>query len=326
LANYFDVSGGQPFERFDRLMEMKLNDDGTVVVIFNHPDGGMNLLGTLAQIAAESLGIGYDDVSFVTDSTKGKMFDIGMAANSGLYTLGNALIKTAASLKRNILAEAARQSNREAGSLDLASGAVVDKVSGEPLISLKDLAGRAVNGHGEPSRAIAAIESYQPTANPNPFGSVFVDLTVDVETGETKIKKIVLVHDIGRAINPLTVEGQLEGGVALGIGYALYEDAAIDPRTGVTRGANFDSYRLPTTFEVPEIDVVLYEEPTPSGPYGGKGVGMCGPHAIAAAVANAVYDAAGVRIRELPLTPERILEALAAANTASEARETVASL
>ena len=312
LANYFDVSGGQPFERFDRMMEMKLNDDGTVVVIFNHPDGGMNLLGTLAQIAAESLGVRYQDVSFVTDSTKGKLFDVGMAANSGLYTLGNALIKTAASLKRNILAEAARQLKGDAGGLDLQDGSVVRKDSREPVISLLDLARNAVNGHGEASRAIGAVEAYRPEANPNPFGSVFADVTVDVETGEVKIRKIVLVHDIGRAINPLTVEGQLEGGIALGIGYALFEDAAIDPKNGVTRGANFNSYRLPTTFEVPDIDVVLYEDPTPSGPFGGKGVGMCGPHAIAPAVANAIYDAVGVRIAELPLTPERVLAAIRA--------------
>ena len=122
----------------------------------------------------------------------------------------------------------------------------------------------------------------------------------------------MLVHDIGRAINPTTVEGQLQGAVSMGLGYALFEDPGIDPESGAMQGDNYNTYRLASTLDMPELDVVLYEEPTPSGPFGGKGVGMCGVHAIAPAIANAVYDAAGVRLTQLPLTPERVLAAIKA--------------
>jgi xanthine dehydrogenase molybdenum-binding subunit len=150
------------------------------------------------------------------------------------------------------------------------------------------------------------IESYHPTANPNPFGAVFADVAVDGGTGEIKVEKLVLVHDIGRAINPTTVEGQLQGAISMGLGYALFEDPAIDPECGVMRGDNFNTYRLASSLDMPDVEVVLYEDPAPSGPFGGKGVGMCGVHAVAPAIANAIYHAVGVRLTELPLTPERV--------------------
>ena len=139
---------------------------------------------------------------------------------------------------------------------------------------------------------------------------MFADVCVDVGTGVIKVEKLVLVHDIGRAINPTTVEGQLQGGISMGLGYALFEDPSIDPRTGVMRGDNFNTYRLASALDMPEVEVLLWEEPAPSGPFGGKGLGMCGVHAVAPAIANAVYHAVGVRLNELPLTPERVLAAI----------------
>jgi xanthine dehydrogenase molybdenum-binding subunit len=310
MAAYYDVSGGQPFERFDRNVEMQLGEDGPVTAIFNHPDGGMNLLGTMAQITAEVLGVAYEDVHFVTASTEGKLFDAGMAGNSGLYTVGNAIVKAASALRERILAEAAGQLELAAGDLVIRDGAIYAAEDDKPLLTLSELANKAIYEGTGASRSIAVVESYHPTANPNPFGAVFADVAVDVETGDVKVEKLVLVHDIGRAINPTTVEGQLEGGMSLGVGYALFEDASIDPETGALRGDNFNTYRLPSTLDLPEMEVVLWEEPAPSGPFGGKGVGMCGVIGIAPAIANAIYDAVGVRLTELPMTPERVLAAI----------------
>jgi hypothetical protein len=134
--------------------------------------------------------------------------------------------------------------------------------------------------------------------------------STDAETGGIRVDKLVLVHDIGRAINPTTIEGQLEGAMSLGIGYALFEDASIDPQTGALRGSNLNTYRLGSTLDMPETELLLYEEPAPSGSFGGKGVGMCGIHGVAAAVANAIYDAVGVRMTESPISAEWALAAL----------------
>lgn len=317
VAAYYDVSGGQPFERFDRNLEMMLNEDGSVTVVFNHPDGGMNLLGTSAQLAAEVLGIGYEDVRFVHGETDGKLWDGGMAGNGGLYTVGNAVVNAARSLKAKILDEASNRLGVPPEELDIRSGQIVPRAAAgsapsAPLLSLRALADDAIYKSFDGARSLAVIESYHPTANPNPFGVVFTDVAVDVKTGEVKIEKLVLVHDIGRAINPTTVEGQLQGGISMGLGYALFEDPAISPKDGVMQGDNYNTYRLASTLDMPEVEVVIYEDPAPSGPFGGKGVGMCGVHAIAPAIANAIYHATGVRLTEVPLTPERVLAALEA--------------
>lgn len=122
--------------------------------------------------------------------------------------------------------------------------------------------------------------------------------------------KLLLVQDSGTPINPTTVEGQLEGGMVLGIGYALFEDYYVNPETGVLESDNYNSYTLPLSLDLPDMEVVVLDEPVPSGPFGAKGVGMCGVMGIAPAIANAVYDAVGVRVKDMPLTPEKILKAL----------------
>ena len=121
---------------------------------------------------------------------------------------------------------------------------------------------------------------------------------------------MVVAHDIGRAINPATVEGQLEGGIMQGIGYALTEDFAINKDSGIVESNNFTTYKIPSTLDMPEIEVILVEQPVPSGPFGAKSVGESGLVAMAPALANAIYNAVGVRVTDLPITPEKILKAL----------------
>jgi CO/xanthine dehydrogenase Mo-binding subunit len=132
-----------------------------------------------------------------------------------------------------------------------------------------------------------------------------------------RVVKIVAAHDVGRAINPLIVEGQIEGALQQGIGWALYEDFPIDPASGVPLATTFASYRMPGTASMPAIETILVEAPGAAGPYGAKGVGEPGLVPTAAAIANAIYDAIGVRLRELPMTPERVLRALRAARSDS---------
>ena len=139
---------------------------------------------------------------------------------------------------------------------------------------------------------------------------MFAEVEVDIETAEVKILKILYVNDSGRVINPTTVEGQIEGGIALSVGYSLTEDFVVNKRTGVLESDNFITYKIPTTLDMPETEVIHYEEPVPSGPFGAKAVGHGTMSAVTPAIANAIYDAAGVFITDMPATPERIFEAL----------------
>ena len=152
--------------------------------------------------------------------------------------------------------------------------------------------------------------SYRPSDSPPPYQTVFSEVEVDTETGEVKVPKMVVVNDSGRAINPMTVEGQLEGGASQGLGYALWEKPVMDTDTGQVLTDDFDTYKIATTLDMPELETVLLEQPEPSGPFGAKGVGEPGCVNQAASIANAIYDAIGVRIWKLPITPERVLEAL----------------
>jgi xanthine dehydrogenase molybdenum-binding subunit len=155
-----------------------------------------------------------------------------------------------------------------------------------------------------------AAGSFQSVSHCPNFQAGFAEIEVDTETGVIKVIKYVIAHDIGRAINPLNVEGQLEGGAAQGIGYALSEDLVIDKETGNTLSDSFATYKIPSALDMPEIEVILVEEPAPSGPYGAKGVGEPGMVNVAPSVANALYNALGVRINSLPMTPEKVLSAL----------------
>jgi xanthine dehydrogenase molybdenum-binding subunit len=149
-----------------------------------------------------------------------------------------------------------------------------------------------------------------PQVNEPPFGAQFAEVEVDTETGVVRVIRIVAAHDVGRAINPTIVEGQIEGALAQGLGYALLEDMPLDPETGSARTLTLADYRIPTVGWMPELHVILVEDPSPVGPFGAKGAGEMGLGPTAAAIANAIYNAVGVRMTELPMTPERVLNAL----------------
>jgi len=140
------------------------------------------------------------------------------------------------------------------------------------------------------------------------FGTQIAEVEVDTETGEVKVLNVTAAHDVGRAINPMAVEGQLEGAIAQGVGMALSERLVYDH--GVVQNQQFADFKLPTTMDVPKVKTLLVETDDPNGPFGAKGVGEAGLVPTAAAIANAIYNAVGVRIRELPITPDKILAAL----------------
>ncbi|MBT3224541.1 MAG: xanthine dehydrogenase family protein molybdopterin-binding subunit, partial [Proteobacteria bacterium] len=144
---------------------------------------------------------------------------------------------------------------------------------------------------------------------PYGFGAQGVEVTVDTMSGKVTVDKVIVAQDVGRAVNPKLVEGQIRGAVAMGIGFALFEEYRVEE--GFPLDNNFDTYRLPTCTDMPPCEVIIIEEPAPDGPFGAKGVGEPPILATAPAIANAVANALGVRIRQLPLTPERVLAAMA---------------
>jgi xanthine dehydrogenase molybdenum-binding subunit len=156
----------------------------------------------------------------------------------------------------------------------------------------------------------AVTVTHTATANPSSHAAHFATVEVDTMTGLVRVKDYLAAHDVGRAVNPMLVEGQIHGGVQIGIGYALFEDVAIDLSTGRMGGDSFAHYHLANSLEMPPVRALLVEIGEPTGPFGAKAVGEITTIPVAATVVNAVNDALGTELTALPLTPERILAAL----------------
>jgi xanthine dehydrogenase molybdenum-binding subunit len=289
---------------------IKLNEDGSAQLSVSPCEMGQGILGTLSQIASEATGLRYEDIRVVTGDTDVTLFDIGTHASRSTYAIGNAVLDAGRKVKAIILERAARRLSTQPDELDVRDGVVYAKADPDTTLVVADIAHEGIYDYGTDAQHIMAVGKHQCEMHCPNFQAGFAEIEVDVETGTIKVLRLVIAHDIGRAINPLTVEGCLEGGAAQGLGYALTEDLVIDKRTGRVVSDSFATYKMLSALDMPEVEVVLVEEPDPTGPFGAKGVGETGITNVAPAIANAVYDALGVRIHSLPMTPEKILEAL----------------
>lgn len=163
----------------------------------------------------------------------------------------------------------------------------------------------------EEKGTIIGMSSMAPPANPSPCAGAFVEVEVDTETGHVSVDRVVYAHDIGRVINPNAAEGQVEGGFQQGMGYALMEEIQFDPDSGACLTGDFLDYKIPTAMEMPrDIQSIFIESNEPTGPFGAKSLSECCCTVPAPAIANAIYNATGVRIKDLPITPEKILAGL----------------
>jgi len=308
IMTHASGAGGFLLEHSNAII--KLNEDGSANLIVSPCEMGQGILGALSQIAAEALGLRYEDIHVVTGDTDVTLFDIGSHASRSVYVIGNAVVEAARDVKRQVLERAAKKLAVSVNELDIQAARVFVKADAEKWVSVSEIAREAIYNFTLTGAHISAIGSFQSDNWCPNFQAAFAEVEVNMETGEVKVIKFVVAHDIGRAINPLNVEGQIEGGVVQGIGFALYEDFVVDKNTGNTITDSFANYKIPSILDIPEIEVILVEEPVPSGPFGAKGVGESGLVNIAPAIANAIYDAVGVRICSLPMTPEKILMAL----------------
>ena len=190
----------------------------------------------------------------------------------------------------------------------MAGGTIVDVVSGAPLVSLDELMRHYQVGDFSRCHEVIAHASGVTEDQPPVFGATFAEVEVDVETGQVRVIKMVGAFDVGRAINPAHCEGQIAGGLTMGVGYALTEGLVIED--GKVTNPGFRDYKILRAPDAPEVVPVLVESIEPTGPFGAKGLGEATMISSAAAIANAVYDAVGARIRDLTITPEKILAAI----------------
>lgn len=302
VASATHINGCYPGFHEETTATLRLLPDGRAELVCALHDLGCGADTTLAQIAGATLGLRACDIAIVPADTDSCPYDLGTRASRMTYICGEAIRRAGVALSEVIRAAAVRELNTEAAGMRLEAGAV-RRPDGSGL-ALSELAARLVACGAElPS----ATEIYRAQANPGSYAAHFAEVEVDRLTGRVRVTDYLAAHDIGRAINPMLVEGQIHGGVQIGIGYALYEDVAIDPVTGRMRGDSFSRYTLANASEMPPMRVVLIEEGEPTGPFGAKAVGEIATIPVAAAVVNAVNHALGAELTDLPLSPERIL-------------------
>jgi len=306
------LSGAQPMLLELSNAILKFNEDGSCNMVVAPGNIGQGCLDSLSQIAAEVLGLDYEDIHPISYDTDLTEWSVGTHASRGVYCLGLAVKKATEKAREQFIGRAGHILKANSDQLVMSGGRIY--VDGDPQrgISVADVARDAIYNYGGNSEQITVQASITPTAFAPPWQAGFVDLEVDTETGQVTILKWITVHDIGKAINPMTVEGQLDGGTGQGIGFALYEDTIISTDNGTIVADGFDKYKIPSILDMPDNESLLVEEEDPTGPFGAKSVGESGLFLQAPAIANAIYDAVGVRIRDIPITPERIISALKA--------------
>jgi putative selenate reductase molybdopterin-binding subunit len=238
-------------------------------------------------------------------------FDTGAYASSTTYISGGAVLKAAEQVREQILKHAAQHMLHCApDDLELDDRKVIHH-DGRSL-TLEQVALHSL--HQADQKQIMATASHMSYESPPPFAAQFAEVTVDTETGQVTVDRLLMAVDCGIAINPITASGQVEGGMVQALGYAHCEEMTYDAN-GVPQATDFGRYHIYRADEVPQLDVIFVETYEESGPYGAKAVAEIPKDGVAPALASAIYDATGVMIRELPFTPERVWRALRRADT-----------
>jgi xanthine dehydrogenase molybdenum-binding subunit len=318
-AGMFHVGGGARIYRSDGCGAIvKMDDFGKVALITGASEIGQGSETVLAMIVAETLGVPLERVEVVNSDTAVKPWDVGVHASRTTFVAGNAARLAAEKLRADLLAMAAEQLDEPVERLALRDGAVF--VTGEPQRRLP-YERVARGGHYQPGgRTLVAEAFYDPPTTmldkdlrgnvsaAYGFAAQAVVLDVEEATGAIRVRRVASAHDVGRALNPLAAEGQIHGGIHMGLGYALAEHLVVEGGQVLT--ASFMDYAVLRAEDMPELVVRLLETDDAEGPFGAKGLGESGVIPVSAAVANAVHDAIGVRFTELPITAARVRAAL----------------
>jgi xanthine dehydrogenase molybdenum-binding subunit len=290
-----------------------INEDGTVQLRIGSADLGTGAKTVLAQICAETLGVCYEDISVLAGDTDLVPYDLGAYASRTTYIAGGAVQQASREARDRLLQLASAKLDVPADDLSIQQSLI--RIAGRPdaTVPIAQIVGAQ---QGAPAETITGQARNQPL-NAYSFAAQFAEVEVDTETGQVRVLRMVAVHDIGKAINPAAAEGQVEGGLHQGIGYALTEDMVIDKRTGRTLNPNFVDYKLLTSLDMPQMEVEFVESGPGDGPYGAKGVAEDSLCPTAPAITNAIFDATGVRVTQLPVNPEHLLAELQRLNVMS---------
>jgi xanthine dehydrogenase molybdenum-binding subunit len=305
-SDVIDFSGGM----------VKINQDGSVDVITALMDHGGGTLEAAAKLVAETLCVPLDKVNLAEAHTTATVYDVTTHATRGVYAGGGAATRVAQKVRQELLETAARYLDvmPEALTLKLhealGQGVVYAPAIPEKRMTLAQIATRCWT---DSWKTIAAVDSYRPTNCPPAYVTIFVEVEVDTWTGQVHTLKAVSGSDCGTVVNPDLAAGQLEGGLSKGLGYALIEDNGWDADGQLLSKGYWVDGKTPGISESPrlaDLSVHFADTYEPTGPWGAKGLGEAAMNPVAAAYANAIYNAIGIRFYELPITPERILAAL----------------
>ena len=283
---------------------IKIDGDGAITLITGASEGGNGCLTSLAQVVAATLGVRLEQVNVFHDDTDVVPYDCGSFASRTLFVAGKAAEMAALKAKQELLKRGACYLQTSPNDLDITNGIIWSKSNPGKTVSVARAVSRGLYDIGDAGTVIAAAQ-YAPKYNGPTFGAEFAQVEVDLQTGKVTLLRFVQVQDVGRAINPTLVEGQLQGAAVQGIGTTLQEETLFDDR-GRIRNAGFSDYKVPRFGDVPGIETLFVETIDPEGPFGAKGVGEAGIIPAAAAIANAIYDAVGIMITDLPITAEKL--------------------
>jgi xanthine dehydrogenase molybdenum-binding subunit len=321
FASTMNVGGGARIYRSDGCGAiLKADDFGRVTLITGASEIGQGADIVLAQIVAETLGVSLEAIRVVNGDTALGLWDVGVHASRTTFIAGNAARLAALDARAQVLETAAEQFGLTPEALDIRSGMIFAKDDPTRRVPLDKVVrarhfrqqGAAVVGKGwyDPPNEMADENLHGNLSATYSFGTHAIEVEVDTETGRVRVLNVYAAHDVGRAINPMLVEGQIEGGVHMGIGYALTEQLLVE--NGRVLNDTLREYGIPTALDMPPIQIQLVETSDPEGPFGAKGVGELGVTPVAAAIANAIHAAVGGRITSLPITPEKVLRAIQA--------------
>jgi xanthine dehydrogenase molybdenum-binding subunit len=306
MAIFSYKSGAYPSAMEIASARVLLVQDGSVMVEMGATEIGQGADTIFVQMASEVLSIPPEKVHIVTmQDTDRAPFDTGAYASRQTYVSGAALKKTCLVMRGKLLKYAAGMLDCEESGLDIADGVITDK-DGRERVSLKELATHAFYNRAD-AHHITAEESYLCKNNTYALGCCFAEIEVDLKMGRIKIEDIINVHDSGKIINPALAASQIHGGMAMGIGYALYEQMLYNDKGRLLNG-NLLDYKIPTAMDVPELNAAFVETEDPTGPFGNKSLGEPPTIPVAAAIRNALLNATGVAVNQLPLNPPRLIE------------------
>ncbi|HEY6407799.1 MAG TPA: molybdopterin cofactor-binding domain-containing protein, partial [Ktedonobacteraceae bacterium] len=308
------AAGGWPGGTEPAAALCRLEQDGTFTVVV----GSVDLSGSdtsLVLIAAEELSLPTEAVNVTHDSTDSMPYSGLSAGSKTIYTVGSAVLAAARDARTQVFTIAAEMLEASAEDMEMRDGKVMVKGVPEKSITLQQIAANSMRFSAPYEPVFGRGRSANRVSSPM-FAAHLAKVAVDPETGEVRVLDYVAAQDVGRAINPAEVEGQIHGGVVQGIGWALLEGMIYDEGGQLLTSTLMD-YALPHSQDAPAITSLLVEVPSALGPFGAKGVGEPPVVPVAAAIANAIRDAIGVRMTQIPMTPERVFASLREAKAES---------